>query len=120
MFVFDFRLVGIVYCMLFILFLAAALSLLTYGAEACYLYRHVLISNITFFIFRGRVLKNMLEVRNVFNECREINSLTWNPSEGHSAMDMEVLYISSLEFDKTAEIKIKSNRYSTKLLTILI
>ena len=60
------------------------------------------------------------EVRNVFNECREINSPTWNPSEGHSAMDMEVLYISSLEFDKTAEIKIKSNRYSIKLLTILI
>ena len=63
MFVFDFRLVGIVYCMLFILFLAAALSLLTYGAETCYLYWHVLISNITFFIFRGRALKNMLDKR---------------------------------------------------------
>ena len=63
MFVFDFRLVGIVYCMLFILFLAAALSLLTYGAETCYLYWHVLISNITLFIFRGRALKNMLDKR---------------------------------------------------------
>ena len=63
MFVFEFRLVGIVYCMLFILFLAAALSLLTHGAETCYLYRHVLISNITFFLFRGRVLENMLDKR---------------------------------------------------------
>ena len=59
------------------------------------------------------------EVRNVFNECREINRPTWNPSEGHSAMDMEVLYISSLEFDGRNKDKKWSLLYKTSHHTYL-